>query len=407
MTDETKRARPPASDEAVAVEVTEPKPDVPEGPDSPSDMTEGNSVETAEPSPEVIEQDGKQETGEEPLHRASPLLRLLVLLVVAAAGTTAFWAWRQSDRYPMTDAGEVDAPVVNVSAVVPGIVADVAVENNQLVKQGDLLFSIDPEPYELELAQARAALATAESELRQGEGNRELEQSNADVAAKQIERAENNLSLAQQNLDRLLPLLAKRYVTAQEVDTARTAVADAQVTYDQALSSAHGTSEFVGTLDTRQAQVDAARAAVALAERNLRNTEIHAARNGAVTGLQLTPGEFVITGIPQFTLVDTGHWRVKALFRETDLPRVQPGAKARVFLLSAPDLPIDGRVTGIGWGVRSSDEAELLGLPLVASELDWVRAARRFPVEVELIDPPEGLTRLGATASVRILGGDE
>lgn len=407
MTNEDERERPPALEEGGTKETTDSQSDVPERTDPTLDTTNENSIEGAVPSSEFIERVDERQKDQEPPHRASPLLRLLVLLVVASAGATAFWAWRQSDRYPMTDAGEVDAPVVNVSAIVPGIVSEVEVENNQLVKQGDLLFSIDPEPYELELAQARAALATAELELRQGEGNRELEQSNADVAAKQIERAENNLSLAQQNLDRLLPLLDKRYVTEQEVDTARTAVADAQVTYDQALASAHGTSEFVGTLDTRQAQVDAASAAVSLAERNLRNTEIHAARDGAVTGLKLTPGEFVATGTPQFTLVDTGHWRVTALFRETDLPRVQPGAMARVFLLAAPDLPIEGRVTGIGWGVRSSDEAELLGLPLVASELDWVRAARRFPVEIELIDPPEGLTRLGATASVRILGGDQ
>lgn len=335
------------------------------------------------------------------------LALVFVLIVAGAAAGTAYWAWRQSQAYPMTDAAEITAPVVLISAIVPGQVVEVAVANNQAVEQGDLLFRVDPEPYELELAQARAALATAEAELKQGQGNLELEQSNADVAARQIERAQANLDLARQTLERLLPLLDQGYVTQQEVDNARTAVTDAEVTLGQAQSHAQGTGEFVGTLDTRQAQVDAARASVALAERNLRNTEIHAPRAGRITGLALTEGEYVLTATPVFSLIDTAHWYASALFRETDLPLIAEGDRATVFLLAAPDQPIEGHVASIGWGVRSSDEGELLGMPLVANKLDWVRAARRFPVEIELENPPEGLTRLGASASVRITGAAE
>lgn len=335
------------------------------------------------------------------------ILRLVVAALALAALSLGLWAWRQSERYPTTDAATIDAPVVEISAIVPGLVLEVAVENNQHVEAGDLLFRIDPEAYDLELAQARAALAAAESELRQGEGNRALERSNADVAQSQIDRAEANLALAQQTLARLEPLLEQGYTTAQEVDSARTAVRDAEVTLQQAQSHASGTDAFVGTLDTRRAQVDSARAAVALAERNRRNTEIRAPRSGYIAGLSVTEGEFVVTAAPLFTLIDDSHWRVTALFRETELPRMALGDRVRVFLLAAPSTPLEGRVTGIGWGVRSNDEAELLGLPLVASKLDWVRAARRYPVEIELEDAPEGLVRLGASASVRVLGPAE
>lgn len=365
-----------------------------------------------ETTPEIEAAPG--EPAEQPVTGAAPpparrsvlpaVLRLVVLLVIVAAAVLSVWAWRRSAAHPSSDAAEVTAPVIGISAIVPGLVSDVAVRENQRVQAGDLLFRVDPEPYRLELDQARAALAAAESELRQGEGNLALQQSNADVASSQITRAEANLELAEQTLARLEPLLGQGYVTAQDVDAARTAVRDATVTLAQARSHAYGTDAFVGTLDTRRSQVDAARATVALAERNLRNTEVRAPRDGVLVGMVLTAGEYVVTGATLFSLIDDSQWRVSALFRETDLPQIRIGDPARVFLLSAPDTPIAGMVTGIGWGVRSSEEAQVLGMPLVASKLDWVRAARRFPVEIELEDAPGGLVRLGASASVRITG---
>lgn len=339
-----------------------------------------------------------------PVMKARPLIRVIALLtIVAAVGLTAYAANRAT-RHPQTDAAEVTAPVVTLSTIVPGRVVEVLVENNQAVEKGDVLFRVDPEPYRLELQQAQAALSTAQSELAQGERNLELERSNAEVAAAQIARARNNLRLAQQTLERLQPLLEPGYVTEQEVETAQTAVDDAQVTLQQALTHAEGTDRFIGTLDTRRAQVKLTEASVALAERNLRNTERRAPVSGRVTGLTLDPGEYVVTGTPLFSLVDTSNWTVSALFRETDLPHIHVGDEARVFLLAAPDVPISGRVTGIGWAIRSTDEAELLGLPLVANKIDWVRTARRFPVEIELHDPPEDLTRVGLSASARVLG---
>ncbi|PID95754.1 MAG: multidrug transporter [Alphaproteobacteria bacterium] len=331
-------------------------------------------------------------------------LRLLTLFTVLAALALIVYALRQAEHRPHTDAAQVSAPIIRLSTTVPGRVVEVMVENNQLVNAGDPLFRVDPEPYELELVRAQAALATAQSELAQGQRNLELERSNAEVADNQIARARNNLALAQQTLARLEPLLSSGYVTAQEVDTARTSVSDALVTLEQALAHAEGTREFVGTLDTRLAQVDLTRASVALAERNLRNTVLYAPVTGRVTGLTLNAGEYVVTGTVLFSLVDTAHWHVTALFRETDLPVIREGSEAQVFLLAAPDTPIKGTVTGIGWAIRSGEEAHIMGLPAVANRIDWVRTARRFPVEVLLHDPPADLTRVGISASVRIVG---
>lgn len=317
-----------------------------------------------------------------------------------------YLAYATNTTSPRTDVAEIDAPIVQVSSSVPGRIISVEVANSAAVQKGDVLFQIDPQPYQLRLDQAQAELRAAESELAQGQRNIATEQANAEVAAKQIERAQFNANLAKQTLDRLEPLLDKNYVTAQQVDQARTAYNDALVSLDQALQQSQGASTIIGTLDTRAAQVDATRALVALAQRDLDNTTVRAPFDGRVVGLTTTVGEYVITGQTVFSLIDTSAWEAVAFFRETELPAIQIGDAAEVFLMAAPNRPIQGTVAAIGWGVRSSEAATVLGLPIVSNSLNWVKVAKRFPVYVHLHDPPDELMRVGASAVVVISEGD-
>jgi membrane fusion protein, multidrug efflux system len=314
-----------------------------------------------------------------------------------------YLAWSTISTSPRTDVAEIHAPVVHVSATVPGRIVSIAVENNVRVNKGDVLFQIDPESYQLRLEQAEAELRATESELAQGQRNISTAESNAEVAQKQIERAQNNADLAKQTLERLEPLLDRGFVTAQQVDQARTAYNDALVSLEQALRQSEGATEVIGTLDTRQAQVDAAKAIVALARRDLENTTVRAPFDGLIVGLTIPVGEFVVSGQTVFSMIDTSEWQAVAYFRETELPAIRIGDAAEVFVMADADRPIKGTVSGIGWGVRSEDAANILGLPIVSSSLNWVKVAKRFPVYVHLNDPPDALMRVGASAVVMIL----
>ena len=318
-----------------------------------------------------------------------------------------YLAWSTVSTSPRTDVAEIHAPVVHVSSTVPGRIISIAVENNARVSKGDTLFQIDPESYELRLEQAEAELRAAESELAQGKRNIATAESNADVAQKQIERAQNNADLAKQTLDRLEPLLSQGFVSAQQVDQARTAYSDALVSLDQALRQSQGASEIIGTLDTRQAQVDTARALVALAKRDLDHTTVKAPFDGLVVGLTLPVGEFVLSGQTVFSMIDTAEWEAVAYFRETELPAIQIGDAADVYVMAASEQPIRGTVVSMGWGIRSEDAVTVLGLPVVSSSLNWVKVAKRFPVYVHLDDPPPDLMRVGASAIVAISGSAE
>ena len=315
-----------------------------------------------------------------------------------------YLAWSAGLASPRSDVAEIEAPVIQISSTVPGRIISIAVTNNDAVKAGDILFQIDPEPYRLRLEQAQAELRATQSELAQGERNIATEQSNADVAQKQIERAQFNADLARQTLERLEPLLDRGFVTAQQVDQARTTYNDSLVSLDQALQQSQGASQVIGTLDTRQAQVDTATATVALAQRDLDNTTVRAPFDGIVTGLTMPAGQYVITGQTVFAMIDTSQWEAVAFFRETELPNIAVGDAAEVFVMANTRVPVRGTVSAIGWGVRSADAATILGLPLVSNSLNWVKVAKRFPVYVELHEPPTDLMRVGASAVVVIQG---
>ncbi|WP_269933388.1 multidrug transporter subunit MdtN [Aminobacter sp. HY435] len=325
---------------------------------------------------------------------------LLGWSIIAATLVGGYLAYSILENSPRTDVAEIDAPVVQMSPTVPGRIIAFHVVNNQAVKKGEALFEVDPEPYRLRLDQAKAELRATESEVEQGGRNISTEQSNAEVAQKQIERARINSDLAKQTLDRLVPLLPKGYVTAQQVDEARTLYNDSLVSLEQALRQSQGAHQIIGTLETRKAQVEVARAAVALAERDLRNTVVRAPFDGKIVGLTQDVGEYVITAQTVFTLINSNAWEAVAFFRETELGRMKVGDKAQVFAMADPTLAIEGTIEGIGWGVRSDDAVNLLGMPLISKSLNWVRVARRFPVHIRLHNPPDNLMRVGASAAV-------
>jgi multidrug efflux system membrane fusion protein len=141
----------------------------------------------------------------------------------------------------------------------------------------------------------------------------------------------------------------------------------------------------------------------ALAERDLRLTEVRAAFDGKITGLDLTVGQFATVGVPLFAVINTEKWYAVANFRESDLRKIREGQQARVFVMANPARPIGGKVESIGWGVVAEEGITVFGgLPRVPRTLNWVRIAQRFPVRILLDAPPDELMRVGSTISVTL-----
>lgn len=330
--------------------------------------------------------------------RLAVLLAVVVILAAVVAGTIY---WRYLDRNLMSEDAVLEADVVHISAAVPGKITELNVAEGGRVSKGDVLFRLDPEAYRLRVQQAQAELAAAQAALATRERQIRAETANASVADEQIGRAQANLDLARKTVERLTPLAKKGYVTQQDLDAAKTALRDAQVSLSQAQSQSTAAHELIGELEAAQATVEVAHASLALARKALNDTVVRAPHDGLVVGLKVMTGEHMAPDQALFTLIDANEWFATALFRETDLAHLKAGQCAQAYALSDPTREIKGKVVSIGWGVASEDLVSLpRSLPYVQKSLNWVRVAQRFPVRILLQDPPADLMRVGASASV-------
>jgi len=327
------------------------------------------------------------------------LVSLIALIAVVMTGVLVM---RRSDNRPSTYDAYIQAYIVNMAPEVSGRIVELNVRDNQQVKQDEVLFQIDPRPYQLRVDQARAALQGLEAQLVVGTSEVASQTSGAEAAASEIGAAEAQLALATSTLNRLQPLLGRGFVSAEQVDEARAAKQTAQIGLERARQTATQARQAITSTKPIQAQLDGARATLALAERDLNKTAVRSPSNGRVTALQVATGEFANAGHPLFTIIDTEHWYAIGNFREADLVGIKPGQRATVFVMAQPDLPLRGTVDSLGWGVTSGVSATFGGLPHVERTLNWVRIAARFPVRVMLDKPPEDLMRLGASAVIAI-----
>jgi membrane fusion protein, multidrug efflux system len=327
------------------------------------------------------------------------LVSLIALVGVVAA---VVLATRRIDERPRTDDAYLQADLVHMAPDVSGRIVELDVRDNQAVRKGDVLFRIDPDPYRMRVDQARAAVQGLEATLALTADQVASQTSKADAAARGISSAEAQRSLAASTLGRMEPLLRPGFVTAQQVDQARTAQRTAQIALQQARLQADEARQAITNTKPTEAELEGARATLALAERDLNKTVVRAPCDGRITALDIAAGEFAATGHPLFTIIDTEHWYAIGNFRETDLPGIEPGQRATVYVMAQPHRPVNGEVDSLGWGVASDVSATFGGLPHVERTLNWVRIAARFPVRVLLDAPPDDLMRYGATAVIVI-----
>ncbi len=325
--------------------------------------------------------------------------RLVAALSVAAAFGFGGYTLYRLDRAPRTHDAFLYADSAGIAPEVNGRIVQLLVRDNQRIKKGDPLVKIDPEPFDLRLRQARAEVAALQAQIDLTTRQVRAQSSGADAAATQIVRARSQLALAQDTVGRLTPLLGKGYVTAQQVDEARTNERTAASALTATIQQASQARDAVGDTASLEAQLAGALASVGLAERDLRQTTIYAPFDGLVSGLNIAEGAYAVAGHPLFTLIKTHDWYAVANFRETELPSIAIGDPATVWVMADNNRPLRAHVESIGWGVRPEDGGGP-SLPAVSRTLSWVVVAQRFPVRVRLDDPPDTAMRIGATVSV-------
>ena len=336
--------------------------------------------------------------------RTKKLPAAALLLIAIALLCVVLW---RLDHAPSTDDAYVYADTINVVPEVSGRIVELPVRDNQAVRKGDLLLRIDPRPYQAALDQARARLDTLNHQIALTQRTVNAQQYNADSVKAAVERARAVASQAADTLRRTEPLLTQGYVSAEEVDRARTAQRSAQAELDAAMLQAQQAAAAVSGVDALVAQRAEVQAQIAVAQLNLEFTEVRAPLDGRVVSLHTTVGQFASALKPVFTLIDSGHWYVVANFRETELKDVRAGTPATVYLMSDTGRRFTGVVDSVGYGVLPDDGGVVLeGLPRVQRSINWVHVSQRFPVKIAVNDPDPALFRIGTSAVATLERGN-
>ena len=341
----------------------------------------------------------------------------------------------RTNYYPRTDDAEILANFIGIAPQVDGPLVRLNVKDNQHVKTGDLLYEIDERPYRYALENALSEQAALEGQIADEQrriaalvsavsvAHENIHSAEAEVtdAERGVGRAHAEWTYANNNLHRLEPLLAKKFVTVDQVDKARsseTAMAEAlrqaesQLTLSQAklksvLAQHEQARHSVTTLEPLINQRGAKAAAVKNAQYQLNNCRVYAAFEGIVTSLTISEGAYAHVGQEMFTLIDARNWWAIGNFREGLLGRIAPGMKADVYVMSRPNLRFSAVVDSIGFGVTPDpDRIGNLsrGLPDIQRTLNWVHLASRYPVRVRVENPTPDLFRVGESAVVTIRG---
>ena len=274
----------------------------------------------------------------------------VTVAAVLCAATVGGHLWTYYMEAPWTRDGRVRADVVEVAPDVSGLVSEVAVRDNQVVRQGDLLFRIDRDRFVLALREAEAAAASRKAAL----------------------------DLAVANAGRY-GQLSDAVVTREKREEVTAARQQAQAAYDQALADRD------------------------LAGLNLARSDVRASVAGTITNMDLRPGTYVAAGHGTMALVDAASLHVDGYFEETKLPRIRVGDPVRVRLMGE-GRDIAGRVESIAGGIEDRERtASSSLLANINPSFTWVRLAQRVPVRVALGPVPEGVALIpGRTATVEV-----
>ena len=322
--------------------------------------------------------------------------RALSAVLVVSAALLGWFVYRLYFANPRTDDAYVQADTAAIAAHVGGEIVQLLVKDNQAVKQGDLLFVVDPRPYKLALDVAKTKLSLTKIEVN-------TLRDTIDSAAAQLSNRRIEAANTKQYLDRLQPLRARDFVTDNEVTETRNKLKAAAAGALSAEAELQKARDALGVLDNANQRLRAGEEAIEDAQLNYDYCFVHAPFDGFVTNLNLAEGQYANVGQPILTLVDDRQWYVLAYFREDLLEHIKPGMKADVSLLSYRAARFEGEVQGIGWALFRQNGATVAGLPNVEETLNWVRLKQRFPVRILLQRGDRAHPfRMGQTAVVTV-----
>ncbi|NQX89868.1 MAG: HlyD family secretion protein [Halioglobus sp.] len=314
------------------------------------------------------------------------------IAAIAILLLAAYLYWEYDFGHPSTEDAYVGAHAVLITPQVDGQVIAVAVQNNQHVNVGDLLFQIDPRPFEAAVTKARNELLLTAQTL-------EVQRANIAAAQAKVEEHEASVSLAEDEYTRTAKLAAQGNISQIQAIQRRDELLEERALLNDYRARLEVALRELGNEEVQQARLDQAVQNLNLAELGLAWTTVSAPSAGYVTQFDMRVGEVVTSGTALFPLIEDQNWWVDANFKEAKLANITPGQPAEVTL----DMYPDQRFTGTVESVSSASASSFSLLPPQNTTGNWVKVSQRIPVRVRLEPPPTASPfRMGASATVTI-----
>jgi membrane fusion protein (multidrug efflux system) len=312
------------------------------------------------------------------------LRRILMIGGVAIVAAAALTFWLMSDRYISSDDTYVQAATLMVSTDVSGLVKTVNVREGETVKKGQVLFTLDPHPFQIALDNAKAQLAQVDQSVVATKADYQSMLSSAQAQQAQV-------ALDQRNFERYAALLKANAIAPATYDQARLTLATAQAqlvslqqTAQTQLAKLNGNPNIASEQTPQYMQM---KAAVDEAQRQLDHATVRAPFDGVVAEVDsLQPGTLVISAMSAFTttsavgLVATDNVWVESHMKETDLTHVRAGDPVSITVDTYPGRTWTGHVQAISAASGSTFSA----LPSENASGNWVKVTQRIPVRIAI-----------------------
>jgi membrane fusion protein (multidrug efflux system) len=321
-------------------------------------------------------------------------LLLVVPLLVLVVGSVIYLL---GGRYVSTDNAYVGQQRVLITPEVSGKVASISVVEGQLLKPGDVLFAIDPAPYEFAEHEAQAKL----DRIRTDFANLK---SNLGSLGKRIALGRESVAANQSEYDRKSELLGNRISTPSDLDRSRMSLIAAKTQLEQLQGQETAIlNQLLGEKDLpieRYPPFMEANAAHDRAKRDLANTVLRAPIAGIATQVvSIQMGRYLTAGTPVFSVMGSDTIWIDANPKETDLTYVRPGQPVNITIDAFPSREWRGKVVAISPGTG----AQFAILPPQNAAGNWIKIVQRVPIRVEFL-PGQDLRRLrsGMSANIEI-----
>jgi len=319
----------------------------------------------------------------------------IIALVIAGTGGYFFLAGANVES---TDNAQIDADIVPIRSSVSGYVKEIYFQDNQEVKKGDLLITIDDKELRAKVAQSQAALENAKANLLAVKDNASAGNLNADAAVLSSVTTEQNISVSKARLNkvkedfrRIKNMFNDKAATQAELDAIKAELDVAEAQYNAAMSqykASSAQSEGVRSqADGQKAMIAIAEALVrqreaelVLAETQLEYATIEAPCDGIVSKRSVEIGQFITAGSPLCSTIDNLHLWVTANFKETQISKLRPGQSVDIEIDAYPDMKLHGKVGSF----IGATGAKFSLLPPDNATGNFVKIVQRVPVRISI-----------------------